>query len=256
MGGKQEFWTEARLKKGIIAFAIGIVIIIVATFGWWYWLNKPEGSTPPVLQRAIDEAEAKVKKNPSDLDARTLLVQLLIQDKQYDDAMIECKILLKSDKENELVYALMGVIEDEEGNDKAAIKNYQKAIDLGEKKKMSQLNPAIVESRFRMGKIFLDQKKYDNALLQFQLLADQNAMDADSRYFLGLTFLKMGAYDKAIEWEEAATRYVPDYYEAFYVLGQAYEKKGNKQKAIAAYEQALKAKSDYEEAQDALDKLK
>ncbi len=255
MAEKQEFWTEQRLKAGIYVLIAGILIVTIAIAGWWYYLNRPEGSTPPVLQRAMDEAKAAIKKNPNDIGARITLAQLYIQNKMYDEAITECKLILKSSKDSEYAYSLMGIAEDLSGDKKAAEKYYLKAIELGSKKSMSQLNPAIVESRFRVGKIYLDQKKYDKALVQFQTLADQNAMDADSRYYMGVTLYRMGKYDKSIEWLEKAVKFVPDYYEAFYMLGQAYEKKGDKAKAIEAYKKALSAKADYQEAKDALARL-
>jgi tetratricopeptide (TPR) repeat protein len=255
---KKEFWTESRLKKGIIWLIVGIVLVAGATAGYWYYLNMPEGSTPPVLQREIDQAMASIKKNPKDLAAHITLAQLYIQNKDYDDAIIECKNVIKADKEKEFAiysYALMGIAYEGKGEEKTAIANYKKAIDIGDKEEMSRLNPGVVESRFRLGKIYLDQKNWDGALLQFQTVADQNSMDADSRYYLGLTFYRMGQYDQAIESLEKSTQYVPDYFEAFYLLGASYEKKGEKEKAIAAYKQALKGKADYAEAQDALDRL-
>jgi tetratricopeptide (TPR) repeat protein len=255
MAEKQEFWTEARLKKGIIWVVGGILVVILATAGWWYYLNKPEGATPPVLQRAITDALAREKKTPSAIGPHIELAQLYIQNKQYDDGIVECDLILKIQKDNEFGLSLKGIAYDLKGNQTAAISYYQKTIALASKRGMSALNPAIVESRFRLAKIYLDQKKYDAALVQFQTLADQNAMDADSRYYLGLTFYKKGAYDKAIDWELQATRYVPDYYDAFFVLGQAYEKKGDKAKAIAAYKSALKGKADFKEAKDALARL-
>ncbi|MFA5867508.1 MAG: tetratricopeptide repeat protein [Actinomycetota bacterium] len=255
MAEKQEFWTEQRLKTGIYVLIAGIVIIIIAIAGWWYYLNRPEGSTPPVLQRSITEAQAAIKKNPNDINARLTLAQLYIQNKQYNDAIVECKLVIKSSKNNEIAYSLMGIAEDLSGDKKTAITYYKKTIDLGAKKEMSGLNAALIQARFRLGKIYLDQKNYDGALVQFQTLADTNSMDADSRYYLGLTFYDMKQYDKSIEWLEQAVRYVPDYYEAFYKLGQAYEKKGDKAKAIDAYKKALKAKPEYQEAKDALARL-
>lgn len=256
MAEKQEFWTERRLKQGIIALVVGIAIVAAGIFGWYYWLNKPEGgSVPPVIQRQIDEAKAAIKKNKNDIGSRIALAQYYIQIKNYDDAIAECQLILKTNKENEYAVSLIGVSYDLKGDQKNALKYYQKTILLGEKKKMSQLNPAIVEARFRSGKIYLSQKNYDMALVQFQALSDQNATDADSRYYLGLTFYQMGKNDKAIEWLEKATRFVPDYFDAFYTLGQAYEKQGDKAKAIAAYKQAIKSKPDFQEAKDALAKL-
>jgi tetratricopeptide (TPR) repeat protein len=255
MAEKQEFWTEERLKKGIIYLIIGIVVVAAATFGWWYYLNKPEASTPPVLQRQINDALARSKKNPNDVGAHILLAQLYLQDKRYDDAITECNLILKKNKGNEYALSLMAIAYDENGNKSAAIKYYKQAITAGTKKQNSGLNPAVVESRFRSGKIYLAQKNYDLALVQFQTLADQNSMDADSRYYLGVTFYDMKQYDKSIEWLLQATKFVPDYYEAFYQLGQAYEKKGDKTKAIAAYKQALKGKADYADAKNALARL-
>lgn len=255
MAEKKEFWTEARLKKAIIWVVAGIVIVAAATAGWWYYLNKPEGSTPPVLQRSIDDAKAKAKKTPKDINVHFTLAQLYIQNKQYNEAISECNIMLKLQKDNEYAYSLLGIAYEAKGNISKAIEFYNKAIKTGSGKQQASLNPALVEARFRLGKIYLDQKKYNEALVQFQTVADSNSMDADSRYFIGLVAYRQGFYDKAIDSELAATRFVPDYFDAFFVLGQAYEKKGDKTKAIAAYKAALKAKPDFKDAKDALARL-
>lgn len=255
MAERNEFWTEQRLKTTITWLTIGIIAVIIAMVGWYWYLNKPEAATPPVLQRSIDDALAKIKKNPNDMDAHLQLAQLYLQNKQYDESKTELKIIIKKDKENEVAYVLLGIVEDSTGNKKAAVADYRKAIEFGSKKPQRQLNPAITEARFRVGKIYLDQKNYDYAMNEFMVLADNNATDADARYFLGLTYYRMGKYDQAIQSLEQATRFVPDYYEAFYTTGQAYEKKGDKAKAIAAYKAALKGKSDYAPAKEALSRL-
>jgi tetratricopeptide (TPR) repeat protein len=257
MAEEQGFWTEARLKSGITWLIVGIIAIVLAgAAGYWYYYLKPVESTPRIIEKAINEALAAAKKNPNDLGPHITLAQLYIQDKRFDDAIVECKLILKIDKKNEYGMSLMGVAYEAKGNITTAIKYYKQAIATADVKQWANINPARKEAMFRLGKIYIDQKKYDDAIKIFDPMVKADKMDADSRYFLGVAYLRKGEADKAIELLLVATRYVPNYYEAQFALGQAYEKKGDKASAIKAYEMALKYKSDYTEAQDALNRLK
>lgn len=244
--------TEQLLKKGIWVTAAAIVAVVIALGGYWYYLNRPSGEIPPVLQQSIDQAKADVTKNPNNLDAHVKLAQFYIQAKMYDDAIEECTIILKIDKESEFGMSLMGVAYQEKGNTDKAVTYYKKAIEVGEKKKFARINPAVNEARFRLGQIYLDRKKWDDAINIFKPMVERNAIDADSKYYLGLAFFGKGQYDAAIEQFEAAIAFVPDYAEANYALGQTYEKKGDRKKAAEAYKAALKYKPDYAEAKTAL----
>ncbi len=255
MNGKREFLTEERLKKGIWITGIGIIVALAALFGYWYYLNRPASGPSFILQKSITEKEQQVKKQPNSKSTHLELAQLYLQAKRFDDAIDECKAVLKLSPEDSVAYTFMGIAYEEKGNTKTAIDYYNKAIKKSESSEMKGLNPAFTESVFRLGRIYMDQKKYDKAIELFTKSVQYNSIDSDARYNLGLAYLRSGKYDQAIEQLSVATRYVPDYYEAQYALGQAYEKKGSKEEAIKQYKLTLKYEPDYKPAKDALARL-
>ncbi len=256
MAKSGEFLTEERLKKGIWIVSIAIAIVAVGILGYWFYLNRPPTAVPEILQTTIKELEKKVKENPNSLEAHAELGQLYLQSKRYDDAIDEGKTILKISKDNSFGNALLGMAYEAKGKTKTAIDYYKKAIERSEQEEMKGLNPALTESTFRLGKIYMDQKKYDEALELFQKSVSYNTIDSDARYNLGLVYLRQKKYDEAIEQFNTAVKFVPDYYQAWYRLGEAHEKKKNEKEAIEAYENALKYNEDYKEAKEALDRLK
>lgn len=255
MNEKKEFLTEERLKKGIWITGVLIVVVVALLFGYWYWLNRPATGPSQILQKSITEKEQQVKKQPNSKSAHLELAQLYLQAKRFDDAIDECKAVLKMSPEDSLAYTFLGIAYEAKGNTRTAIDYYNKAINKSESSQMKGLNPAFTESVFRLGRIYMNQKKYDKAIELFTKSVQYNSIDSDARYNLGVAYLRSGKYDQAIEQLTVATRYVPDYYEAQYALGQAYEKKGDKEDAIKQYKLTLKYKSDYQPAKDALARL-
>jgi len=255
MNEKKEFLTEERLKKGIWITSIGIVIVIAALFGYWYYLNRPATGPSQILQKSITEKEQQLKKQPNSKAVHLELAQLYLQAKRFDDAIDECKAVLKINPEDSMAYTFMGIAYEAKGKTNTAVDYYNKAIQKAEGSEMKGMNPAFTESVFRLGRIYMDQKKYDKAIELFTKSVSYNSIDSDARYNLGLAYLKKGMYDEAIAQLTIAVRYVPDYVEAQYALGQAFEKKGNKENAIKSYKMALKYKSDYKPAKDALKRL-
>lgn len=251
----KELLTEERLKTAIKWVAIGILIVILATAGWWYYLNRPKESVPKILQKAYDDAKKKVDKNPNDMGARVELAQMYLKMGEYDSALAELNFVVKQKKADAYVHVLLGIVYEQKKETNKAITEYKKAIDMDRKEPMKGVNPALSEGLYRLSDIYLSQKKYDEAIKYLTEAVVLNQIDSDSLYKLGVAYYRKGDYDNAITNLVNAVRYVPNFYEAQYALGQAYEKKGDKEKAKRAYEAALKENPQYEQAKTALDKL-
>lgn len=256
MAEKPEFWTEARLKKGITWLVVGIVVVVAGMAGYWYYLNRPQTGVPTVIQRQIDTARADITKDPKMIEPRIRLGQLLIQANDFNGAIAELQAALKLQKDNDIAIVLIGVAYEEQGKTAAAVKQYKTAIEASKAQKMNKLDPAVTEAMYRLANIEINEKEFSSAATLMQQVSASNSMDSDAHYYLGLAYNGLKKYDDAINELVQAVRFVPDYYQANYALGQAYEGKGDKDSARKAYEAALKYKSDYQPAKTALDKLK
>lgn len=253
---EKEFWTEARLKTAIKWVAVGIIAVILATSGVWYYYSVYPKQAPTVLDRALDEALKKSAKSPKDASLHLAVAEIYMQQEKWDDAIKELETSAKLQENNNIAYALEGVCYEAKGNDKKAETFYKKAIAIGEKGEMKGIDPALFESYYRLGRMYFRQGKTDKALEMMTEASSVNNIDSDSLYWLGRIYYKKGDCTKAEENLLKATRFTPDFYEAQYWLGQTYEKLDKKDEAIKAYEQALSYKKDYKQAQDALDNLK
>jgi len=255
MAEKREFWTEARLKKGIYWLIGGIVAVIIALAGWWYYLNVVPMQAASIITRSIDEAQKKSTQNPNDASLHLALAQLYMQNKQYDETLAELDIVIKLEKNNDVAYTIKGMAYEAKADDKKAEAAYKKAIEIGKTGSMQGVNRALFESYYKLGQMYYRQKKINAALDMMTKASQIDNIDADSLYWLGKIYYQKGDYNKAAENLVKATRFAPDFVEAEYLLGRSYEKLSRTSDAIKAYKQALAYKKDYQEAQTALDRL-
>lgn len=248
---------DKTLNKAIKYAIIAIIAVLIA--GGAYVVYKqvwPQRQISELAQKAIDSAAKAVAKDPKDADARVKLANLYIGEGMYGEAKTELEAALASNKNHIAALALMGTVYEDDGQVSKAVTYYKKAIALADKTEFKSLNPYMYESIYRLGSIYIDQKKYQEAIAVLEKGVKINQMDSDLRYKLGMAYLRAGKPEEAITQLEIAVTYVPSFAEAYYQLGQAYEKKGDKDQAKKAYENAIKNKSDYKEAEEALNKLK
>jgi len=255
--GIMDSFDNKTLDKAIKYAVIAIIIVLVTGGGyvaykqWW-----PQREISELSQKAIDSAAKAVAKDPKDADARVKLANLYIGEGMYGDAKTELEAALASNKNHIAALALLGTVYEEDGQISKAVTYYKKAIDLSDKTEFKSLNPYMYESIYRLGSIYIDQKKYNDAISVLEKGVKINQMDSDLRYKLGIAYYMAGKTDEAVTQLEEAVKYVPSFAEAYYWLGRAYEKKGEKDQAKAAYESAIDNKPDYKEAEEALNKLK
>ncbi len=94
--------------------------------------------------------------------------------------------------------------------------------------------------RSRLGGVFFNKGRIDEAIEQYQVAVQLDPDSAISHYNLGLAFSSKGQIDKAIDRYAAALQLDPDFADAHSGLATAYFKKGEFDKAIEHYEAALR----------------
>lgn len=247
---------EKFLDKAIKWTIVAIIAAIVVSGVYVGYKQWPRQEISVMAQKEIDKALAAVNKDPKDADARVKLANLYVEQEMYSDAKSQLETALSANKNHIAALALMGTIAEEDGQTAKAVDYYKKAIALSDEAEFKSLNPYMYESIYRLGSIYIEQKKYKDAIAVLEKGVKINQIDSDLKYKLGVAYLLSGKADDAVLQFEEALKFVPDFPEAYYWLGRAYEKKGNKDLAKQAYENALKYKSDYKEAEEALNKLK
>lgn len=243
---------DKAIKWTVIAI-IAAVVVSGVYVGYKMW---PRKQISAMAQKEIDKALQAVNKDPKDADARVKLANLYVEQEMYSEAKSQLTTALSANKNHIAALALMGTIYEHDGQISQAVTYYKKSITLSDAAEFKSLNPYMYESIYRLGSIYIDQKKYKEAVAILQKGVAINQIDSDLKYKLGVALLLSGKPDDAVLQLEDALKFVPDFPEAYYWLGQAYAKKGNKDLAKQAYENALKYKSDYKEAKEALSKLK
>ncbi len=247
---------EEHINKAIWAVVALIVVSLISAGGYFLYTRYVVRDIPPLIQKQIDEAKREVEKEPQDADARVKLATLYISVDMFDEAKEELEVALKINKEHVAALTLLGTVYEDLGQEGKAESYYKRAISIAEDTEYKALNLYLYEAYYRLGSIYLSQKKYDEAIELFKKDSKLNPLDSDLHVQLGRAYLLKGDADAAILELEDALKYVPDYVEAHFYLGQAYEKKGEKDKAISQYEKALEYEPDYSEAKEALDKIK
>jgi type IV pilus assembly protein PilF len=116
--------------------------------------------------------------------------------------------------------------------------NYQKFPDAEkEYKRALELRPAFPEAHVNLGNLYLDQGRYDEAIVQYE--AALNDMLYRTPHFaqsnLGWALYKKGQTDKAIESVRAAVTSVPNFCQGWKTLGLIYDGTGKAEKACDAF---------------------
>ncbi|GBD33955.1 TPR repeat-containing protein YrrB [bacterium HR34] len=109
---------------------------------------------------------------------------LLAEAKNYAEKAV-------SIKENYIpAYNQLAIVYNQEGNQEKVVETLQKAL---------QVDPANIDIRFNLGVVYYNNKKYDKARNQFEILVGAFPNYSNARFYLGLTLARQGEIQKAIE---------------------------------------------------------
>ena len=125
-------------------------------------------------------------------------------------------------------------------------KNFDQAI--FEFKRIQELDPNWRGIKTRLGQIYYNQGKYNDAIDQFLLALDEDGKDKEAHLGLGMCYSKQEMYEGASTELYKAIELRPDYAEAYSTLGYVYYKKSEFDNALVALDKAVKLKPSIPEA--------
>jgi len=100
-----------------------------------------------------------------------------------------------------------------------------------------------------LGDAYLEKKRPEDAIVQFQSALQINPGDAETHYNLGIAFSQTGRTDEAVAQYQKAVQINPDYAEAHCNLGNIFLAKGRVDDAITHFQHVLQMNPDYMPAQ-------
>lgn len=99
-------------------------------------------------------------------------------------------------------------------------------------------NPKDAEAMARLGDLYFENSKFDEAIAEYKKAVILNPKDIDTINDLGLAYLYIGKKDEAVKELEKGSRVDPMYQRIWLSLGFAYVSNGNKDKAKEAWQRA------------------
>lgn len=128
-------------------------------------------------------------------------------------------------------YYADGLRQFDAGNYKAAVTNFNKAI---------QLNPKQDKTYNNRGKAYFQMGEYENAIQDYDQAVQLNPQNAEVYNNRGLAYDGNGNSEKAIEDYTQAIKLKPDLADAYSNRAKAFKKQGNFQDALQDYNESIK----------------
>ena len=237
---------RGRILDRLIAWSAILLVLAVAAFAVYYYLDQRGGATTGPMDRRIATLETAVREHPDSASARADLGALYFSDGRYDESIKQYRVALELDEENEAYLVGLGRALLDSGDHRGAAEMFQKAVDLSAGAEMT--SDVLETAHYYLGSISLTEMKPKEAIAHLEQALDVEPTDADAWYLMGVASIEAGDIDKAIESLARAVLFVPNYTEAYEKLATAYEAKG-----LAAEEQYARgmvaySQGNYEEA--------
>jgi tetratricopeptide (TPR) repeat protein len=86
-------------------------------------------------------------------------------------------------------------------------------------KKAREFQPEREDLRNLLIQVWIDAKKYDDALAFFKLILDKDPKNLEAIQTIGVIYSKWGKFDEALTWYKKRTEIQPNHPEAFYAVG-------------------------------------
>lgn len=219
---------------------IGAVVLVVAlaAFGFLYYQDQHVTAAPSMVEQQIGLAEAALRKNPNNVQARLQLALVYEQAKRYDDSIAQFDQVLKvvPDSKDALLgkgFALMT-----KGDLDKAIAPLTKVVKATRTGEFAGADDQLGAAYYYLGVIAVKQKKPDEALTQLTHALKIQPTDSDAMYQVGLARLQKGQNPEAVATFKEALRFVPTgWCEPYDQLQTAYT--AMKKPELASYASAM-----------------
>lgn len=166
----------------------------------------------------IAQYSKRIASNPNDADAywkRGILEAAL---KKYDNALKDYNAAIKIDSSKAMYYYSLADVDFIVGHTRDSKDEFQKCINL---------DPKNTDAMLRLGEIYFDVKKYDDAIKLIDQALKVNPYIARAYFLKGMIFLENKDTAKAVSSMQTAVEQDGKYYDAYVQLGLIFTRKGN-----------------------------
>jgi tetratricopeptide (TPR) repeat protein len=236
-----------QITRIIVLTGIALVLVVVS-FGGYYYYDRYYRPQPSVSNVSLDQAEKAVREDPQNANKRLALADTYLINRRYEDALTQANQVMAADPQNQGAWLLVGVASDLGGKPADAIAPLQKFVDANKDGPMPGLNKALQSAAYYLGDAYMKLNQPDKAIVPLEMTINWNPTDSDTLYKLGLAYTAVKDYNKALFVLQGATTFVPDYTEAYQAMAVAY--KANGQPELVDYANGMVAfsKKDYQAA--------
>lgn len=186
-------------------------------------------------RKALQEADAALKKYPNNRELRMQRASLLGQEGHRDEAVAQLQSMLTGNADDRDIYLSIAQIYSQ-------AKLYTKAEEVVQKALALSHNPDDQEyARFLLGSIYERQKKFDLAEDQFRKVLDVDPLNDAAANYLGYMLADRGVrLDESVKYIKDALKIEPNNGAYLDSLGWAYHKMNRNDMAQGPLEKAVK----------------
>ncbi len=201
---------NARLQRLFInmlkAFGgLVVVFIVIYTFG-----QRSTGvDIPSQTDQAIASAEASVRANANDINARVALADAYLRGGRSDDALDQLNEILAAEPTNRTALLGVGSILYQQGDldgAKEKLLTFVKGAGTGE---FANADTQLERAQYTLGVISMKQDDYESAAAHLKAALKVDTSDADAWNLLGTVFNHLEKYKDAANSFVRALEFVP-----------------------------------------------
>ena len=229
-----------------------LLVLVVGSFAGYYYYDRYYRTQPDSNELAVTNAEAAVKKDPTNPAARLNLAEVYMVRTRFDDALTQLNQVMVAEPKNQRAWFLSGVTYALKGDPANAIDPLQRFIDANKDDEMAGLNRPLQAAAYYLGDSYLKLNQPEKAVPVLEMNMAWAKSDADTMYKMGVAYAGVKEYDKALHVLYQASQYIPDFKEAYQEMALIF--KETNQPALEAYANGMVYYSDkdYEKSKDLL----
>jgi len=183
--------------------------------------------------KAIEAFKKAIELDAADYESYYQIANLYYAEKNYEEAISNYMVIIEKAGTASKFYAdamsRAGICYDILGQPQKAQEIYEKALTE---------NPEDMNMRFNMGRIFLQDKKYDKALEMFQPVYDANPDNYENAMSIGWATIELKNFEDAVKYFKKATEMKPENHQAWFWLGTAYVRAGDSDNGKIAFDKS------------------
>jgi tetratricopeptide (TPR) repeat protein len=184
---------------------------------------------------AIPYLKTAASRDTRNLPLRLALAHCYLWSKQFQSTLGVYKEILQIDPDSAEADMIAGEALDEKGDNAGAVQQFRAA---------EKANPKEPNVHFGLAYLLWAQKRYDDAIPEFEAELKNDPRNYQAMLYLGDTYVQMANFEKAKIIMEKAAPYEKSEPLVHLDLGIIYQELGNKELAVKELNEALKTEPD------------